>query len=465
MKWTNEKKERRGVKIEFPCISIVIPVYNGADFLSEAIDSALYQTYPNVEVLVVNDGSDDAGDTERIAMSYGNRIRYFHKENGGVASALNFAIDKMQGEYFSWLSHDDIYYPNKLQIQIEALKICGDMTRVVISDYDVLEYATGACTPFHMHTLYPRKCIENSVFSILQGIVGGCSMLIHKSHFQRVGIFNENLRTTQDYDLWFRMFRRQKLLYVDQCIMTVRVHSRQGSKTITSHKKEQEALYRNFIEALAEEEIVEMYGEKSTFYSQLLCLLWGGQMMKTYRYVNRLLLKEPIPEDMSKKLSAFHDALFALSDGTAKKICIFGAGNWGLRLFHELQCRLVQVDFFCDNNPDKHGYIVEGISCISVEKLMQYKDETLVIVSTVRPESILKQLQELEFPFIVTRQQLVQQLFGTPRIKWMTSLDSIENLNYSSPEILALIAKFKQTIFDVCMFYEDKIKKIRVDKT
>ena len=71
--------------------------------MREAIDSALAQTYERVEVIVVNDGSTDG--TEQIALSYGERIRYFRKENGGVSSALNLGIKEMKGEYFSWLSH------------------------------------------------------------------------------------------------------------------------------------------------------------------------------------------------------------------------------------------------------------------------------------------------------------------------------------------------------------------------
>jgi hypothetical protein len=73
-----------------PRVSIIIPVYNGSNFLAEAIDSALAQTYQNTEVIVVNDGSTDRGATRAIAASYGDRIRYLEKENGGVASALNY---------------------------------------------------------------------------------------------------------------------------------------------------------------------------------------------------------------------------------------------------------------------------------------------------------------------------------------------------------------------------------------
>ena len=65
-----------------PKVSIIIPVYNGKDYMKEAIDSALSQTYKNIEILVINDGSTDNGATKRIAKSYGNKIRYFEKENG-----------------------------------------------------------------------------------------------------------------------------------------------------------------------------------------------------------------------------------------------------------------------------------------------------------------------------------------------------------------------------------------------
>lgn len=108
-----------------PLASIVIPVYNGADYLKEAVDSALGQTYPNCEVIVVNDGSADGGRTERAALSYGDRIRYFSKENGKVSTALNLGLKNMRGEYFAWLSHDDVFYADKIEKQIQAMERSG----------------------------------------------------------------------------------------------------------------------------------------------------------------------------------------------------------------------------------------------------------------------------------------------------------------------------------------------------
>ena len=105
-----------------PKVSIIIPVYNGANYVKEAIDSALSQTYDNIEIIVVNDGSNDNGETEKIIFSYQDKVKYISKKNGGVSSALNAGIRAMTGEYFSWLSHDDMYSPEKVSSQIALLK-------------------------------------------------------------------------------------------------------------------------------------------------------------------------------------------------------------------------------------------------------------------------------------------------------------------------------------------------------
>src|SRR5215470_19778957 len=138
-----------------PLVSIVIPVYNGSDYLREALDSALSQTYPHVEILVVNDGSTDAGATEAIARSYGDRIRYFWKPNGHVASALNFGIQQMRGEYFSWLSHDDVYLPDKIKIQM-ALAVRATRPTLYYGDFATID-ASGKLLETHsMQHLPPR---------------------------------------------------------------------------------------------------------------------------------------------------------------------------------------------------------------------------------------------------------------------------------------------------------------------
>lgn len=122
-----------------PKVSIIIPVYNGADYLEKAIDSALNQSYTNLEVIVVNDGSNDDGKTAEIAKSYGKRIVYIEKENGGVSSALNCGIAKMTGDYFSWLSHDDEYWKEKIERQVAILRKNKNKKMLTLCDTEFID--------------------------------------------------------------------------------------------------------------------------------------------------------------------------------------------------------------------------------------------------------------------------------------------------------------------------------------
>jgi len=261
-----EKFEQAGF---YPKVSIIIPVYNGANYMSEAIDSALLQTYGNIEIIVVNDGSRDDGATDRIARSYGNRIRYFKKENGGVATALNFGIEKMMGEYFSWLSHDDMYAPTKIEEELRWLSVQSDKTAIIAEGYQVVNAAGEYMYTVNLNQQYPRDRLKNSLFLVMRGGINGCALLIHKSHFDRVGLFDPTLPTTQDYDLWFRMFRGQDVYYMESSNVLSRSHEEQGSKALLSeHVKECDALWIGMMDALTAEEKEAMSGSEYAFYRE-----------------------------------------------------------------------------------------------------------------------------------------------------------------------------------------------------
>ncbi len=236
-------------------ISIVIPVYNGADYLREAIDSALAQTYPNIEIIVVNDGSRDDGATEKIARSYGEKIRYFSKENGGVASALNFAVNKMTGDYFSWLSHDDLYFPNKIESQIDALSVLADRERTILySDHAALYTDKGGLLQEVRLPDVPPE--QFRYFITTTNLLHGCTLLIPKAAFDECGLFDEKLRTTQDYDLWFRMAGRFRFVHLPEVLVKGRVHAAQGSHALkhTAHA-EINRLLAGFASSLTEQEL------------------------------------------------------------------------------------------------------------------------------------------------------------------------------------------------------------------
>ena len=211
-------------------VSIVIPVYNGSNYLKEAIDSALNQTYKNIEVIVVNDGSNDDGKTEKIALSYSNKIRYFKKENGGVSTALNLGIEKMNGEYFSWLSHDDVYYKTKIEASVNAIKQLMCDKTIVMCQWDFINKDSEKIFKPHKKIIgdYEGMDIFQKVFNGMG--ISGCSLLINKKAFIEVGLFNPKYKYIQDIDLWtrFMIYGYKFVIIKDICVRT-RIHSMQGT--------------------------------------------------------------------------------------------------------------------------------------------------------------------------------------------------------------------------------------------
>ena len=256
--------------VKLPLVSIVIPVYNGSNYLAQAIDSALGQDYPNIEIIVVNDGSCDDGATERIAKGYGDRIRYLSKDNGGVATALNLGIQEMKGEYFSWLSHDDIYEKRKISSQIRTLGKMEDKTTIIAGGYLLFTDENGIIGARNFRKMYSIKQLSKPLFPVFHCAVNGCTLLIHKNHFDRVGLFDPALPTTQDYDLWFRMMRGQRIVYSRGLYVRSRVHENQGSLVMeANHQKECNDMWIGFLQQLADAEKAELSGSNSAFYREV----------------------------------------------------------------------------------------------------------------------------------------------------------------------------------------------------
>ena len=276
-----------------PKVSIVIPVYNGSDFLREAIDSALAQTYSNLEINVINDGSNDEGATETISLSYGERIRYFSKPNGGVASALNMAIENMNGKYFSWLSHDDLYYKQKVERQIELLSAIPSEERgnvIVYSDY---AHFTNSPDEVELRKMPGVPPSEFRYWLTTENILHGCTLLIPKAAFARIGRFDTRLRTTQDYDLWFRLAKEFKFVHLGECLVKSRLHPNQGSKIMAAVGDiEKENLLTAMVLDLSQDELRSSSKDEVTVaYAQIAKSMWCRGFDQTAWLSARLSLK------------------------------------------------------------------------------------------------------------------------------------------------------------------------------
>ena len=171
-----------------PRISAVIPAYNAASFVCRAIDSALVQTIPPCEVIVVDDGSSDA--TARVVGNYGSRVRLLRQKNGGPGAARNFGVRECQGDWVALLDADDEWLPHKLERQ--AGFIGDSKVGVVHSSIKGSDQVPDRAT---FDRLWTRNCIANS------------SALIRRTAWESVGGCDEDrsIISVEDYNLWLRI--------------------------------------------------------------------------------------------------------------------------------------------------------------------------------------------------------------------------------------------------------------------
>lgn len=249
-----------------PKVSIIIPVYNGSNYIQKAIDSALAQTYDNMEVIVVNDGSTD--NTSQIVKAYGGKVRYYEKENGGVSTALNLGIKKMSGDYFSWLSHDDEYKPEKIASQIELLALKKFGKRIALCDTEFIDKDSK-----HLDKVWGTPCSgdytpEQALQLLIKKSFSGTALLIPREAFLECGNFNTSLRYIQDTDLWRRFFLNGFSLTVDKTIYTrSRLHdAQQTNRQIKLFIQEMELISTPFFDSLYQK---KYYTEAELFLHSL----------------------------------------------------------------------------------------------------------------------------------------------------------------------------------------------------
>lgn len=213
-----------------PLVTIIIPVYNGSNYLDQSIESALNQTYKNIEVIVINDGSNDNDKTEKIALNYLPRIKYISKPNGGVSSALNYGIKAMRGNYFCWLSHDDLFAADHIESLITLLEL-GDSNpkRIMMSD-TIFINSSGEYIGRPIKIRKKKVYEPNDIFRRLtHGFsINGCSLLLHKNSIIHAGYFDEQLKYIQDLKMWLLLSLDNHILIAsNKPTVKMRMHSEQ----------------------------------------------------------------------------------------------------------------------------------------------------------------------------------------------------------------------------------------------
>lgn len=179
-------------------VSVILPTFQRAHIISEAIESVRKQTYTSWELIIVDDGSTD--NTAEIVKSYtekDSRIIYFKQKNKGVAAARNAALEKATGNYVAFIDSDDLWVTDKLERQIKLINKSLDC--VLISG-DV-SYPDGG-TFFSRHPL-PAHINFKNLF--IRNFIATSTVMLRREILNKIGFFNETIKSCEDYDLWLRI--------------------------------------------------------------------------------------------------------------------------------------------------------------------------------------------------------------------------------------------------------------------
>lgn len=209
-----------------PVVSIVVPAYNAAAYIDETLNAVFNQTFTDYEVIVVNDGSADTPDLELALEPYMARISYIKQKNLGAGAARNEGLRAAQGEFIAFLDADDLWLPNYLEEQLKFIEdsnvdlVCADAMHFGDSPFTgktFMEAFMKGAPPIGEVSFLGLVSDEQSL--ITSGI------LARRAPVMEVGLFDEGLRNSQDFDLWLRMLRKgARLAYHRQLLLRYRCH-------------------------------------------------------------------------------------------------------------------------------------------------------------------------------------------------------------------------------------------------
>ncbi len=207
-------------------VSIIIPTYNHASYLPDAIKSVLSQTFKNFEIIVVNDGSTD--NTVDVLQPYMGMIKYIYKDNGGLSSARNVGIRNSTGEYIVFLDADDMLMPDKLKIQSVILDENPDIGMVYSDEYII--YGDDKDKKYTARD--GRQLPSGNIFKdlFLESFIAVMTAMVRRTCFDRIGFFDESLLCNEDDDMWLRIATQWSILFSDYRSAIRRIHSSNMSR-------------------------------------------------------------------------------------------------------------------------------------------------------------------------------------------------------------------------------------------
>lgn len=199
----------------------MIPNYNYAHYLRETIDSVLAQTYSDIEIIVVDDGSKD--DSKAILAGYADRVHTIFQQNQGVSAARNNGVNESTGEFISFLDADDAWLPTKIEKQVARFREHEELGLVHVG-VDEID-ADGNSLVHRLEGVEGKVCTTLLMLK-REGVLGGGSgMMVRRKVFDEIGGFDLRLSTSADWDLAYRVSERYTVGFVPEILLKYRVHN------------------------------------------------------------------------------------------------------------------------------------------------------------------------------------------------------------------------------------------------
>lgn len=210
-----------------PTVSVVVPTYNRADLLEATLESVLEQTYADWECIVVDDGStDDTPDVAAAFCARDPRVRYLRQSNADVSAARNHGLHHARGRYVVFLDSDDLLVPDRLEWQVAVLD--QDPEAVLVYG-DAWEFESGDLSQGKVYLAHIAEKPQGWVFDQLIALSPMYSPLVRTEAVRRVGGFEENLRSAEDWDLWLSLSKEGPFRFEPRIATYYRIH--QGGKS------------------------------------------------------------------------------------------------------------------------------------------------------------------------------------------------------------------------------------------
>ncbi|MCB2141177.1 glycosyltransferase family 2 protein [bacterium] len=211
------------IKIEFPVtypplVSVIIPAYNCENTIIRAINSAFSQTYKNIEVIVIDDGSSDK--TEINIKNLSNEVFYFKQENSGAASARNRGVELANGYFVAFLDSDDIWHPQKIELQLEMFT---KIENIALCSTDMVRLKNDENVPEMKMIRRPLKVqiIQDFKKVFARPYLGTPSIMMKRKDYLAHNGMSENLVTGEDIDLWIRISYKNKIVNISEPLTLV----------------------------------------------------------------------------------------------------------------------------------------------------------------------------------------------------------------------------------------------------